>query len=56
MTRCRGEEQSTIAKSVAKQSCKEEFQTEVAEKSHHMRAKMPTEPKMRKKLIFEISG
>ena len=53
MTRCRGEVRSTIAKSVAKQSCNEEFQAEVAEKSRHMRAKRPTEPKM---LIFKISG
>ena len=56
MTRCRGEVQSTIAKSVAKQSCKEEFQREVAEKSRHMWAKRPTEPKMRKRLIYKISG
>ena len=56
MTCCRGEVQSTIAKSVAKQPCKEEFQTKFAEKSRRMRAKMPIEPKMRKKLIFEISG
>ena len=60
MTRCGYELQTTIGKSVAKLSCKEEFWTEVAEKvatrGRHARASTPTEPNIERQLIFKLSG